>query len=295
MIDEILGNMNLTNHTDNPIRAIGYVWSIIGDCEEFHSIYDQVRAITCWAGNRVNTTLVNVVQDSGIYLDDSTRPGFKVLLEAIRAQEIDLIIVSDLTKISRNEGLVVGFGALAHEYGVHIYSLRDRRIYEFENFDSSELASLRKALNVSSFGISQERAYKVQLKRCENKTLLAKDVCYGFSWDPTSKTITIKEAEARIVRWLFDRFVNTDYSLSETVCLLECCGPSISVSQYRSILVNEKYVGVFIINKTRTVQNKKVISLPASEWVRIERPDLKIIDSETFLKAQEKLRSGVRE
>jgi DNA invertase Pin-like site-specific DNA recombinase len=67
-----------------------------------------------------------------------------------------------------------------------------------------------------------------------------------------------------------------------------------AVSTIQVILHNEKYVGVWIWNKTRYVKDpdtgrRRPVARPEVEWTRQERPDLRIIDPDLWRATQERL------
>jgi DNA invertase Pin-like site-specific DNA recombinase len=62
-----------------------------------------------------------------------------------------------------------------------------------------------------------------------------------------------------------------------------------SETTIRDLLTNETYRGVVVWNKTRAAMKKGrevMVPRPESEWIKVEAPDLRIVDEETWAKAQ---------
>lgn len=132
---------------------------------------------------------------------------------------------------------------------------------------------------------------KSQELRCQRKELTAKDISYGYEWHKDTKTITINEKQADIVRWIFEEYVYRDGISSVISEKLKGMGVTMCPRTVRNIIVDERYIGNFYINKRTsklgTGKNKSQrIPLPKEQWVLCERPDLQIVDTDLFNLAQ---------
>jgi hypothetical protein len=116
------------------------------------------------------------------------------------------------------------------------------------------------------------------------------------------KGIRIKEEEAKSVRQILEWFVAL-WSIAAIARELNRLGirnPGTESKKgwnhqhLRRLLSNAKYVGSWTWGATTTIRNsagkKKQIAVPADEIVIRERPELRIIDQETWDKAQKRLR-----
>lgn len=118
----------------------------------------------------------------------------------------------------------------------------------------------------------------------------------------------IVEDEARVVRRIFDLFVHKRKGVFAIARLLDAEGvppPSISKGFQGSrritrqwsdatiykILREHAYTGVWYANKRHYV-NGRTLTRPKEEWVRLDFPELRIVDDNTFHKAQEILNEG---
>ena len=119
----------------------------------------------------------------------------------------------------------------------------------------------------------------------------------GYDVDPTTKKYIINEAEANIVRLIFEKYLS-GWGYKRILDYLNHMGyrskrgRCFSKNSLSSILTNEKYVGRYIFNKRqeKTVEGKRNPTLkPKEEWIVIEGGIPAIIDQETFDAVQEKL------
>ncbi len=118
----------------------------------------------------------------------------------------------------------------------------------------------------------------------------------------------IVEEEARVVRRIFNLFVHKRKGVFAIARLLDAEGvppPSIakgfqgsrritrqwSDATIYKILREHAYTGVWYANKRHYV-NGRTLTRPKEEWVRLDFPELRIIDDKTFYKAQEMLDEG---
>lgn len=83
-------------------RAVGYIRvSTLAQIEEGRSPEAQEQAIEAFANQR-NLGLVDIYRDDGISGDDLQRPQLDALRERIRADEVDVLIVRNIDRLTRN-------------------------------------------------------------------------------------------------------------------------------------------------------------------------------------------------
>jgi site-specific DNA recombinase len=118
----------------------------------------------------------------------------------------------------------------------------------------------------------------------------------------------IVEEEARTIRRIFRLFVNERKGVSEILRLLDAEGippPSVAKGFHRGrthewvnttvyrILREAAYTGVWYAHRRKEVDGR-TITRPKEEWIRLDFPELRIIDDETFRRAQVMLDEGRR-
>lgn len=238
------------------------------------------------------------------------RCKFEELEQMVKAGEIDILAVDDQARLSRADNAFAFITDLVFKGG--------RFISTGEGIDTSQVGwelrvkvmELHNSTTIRELG---RRVRRGQLGRVLND-LSAGDYVYGhesFLVHPEQaeeirgpkpeRGIRIKEEEAKWVRCIFKWF-NEGHSISwiarQLTTLKAPKGHRRKAAQWKArhvryILGNPKYVGIWRWGKTATLRNsqgkKKQIEVPEELQVVVERPDLRIIDDETWKKTQKGL------
>ena len=121
---------------------------------------------------------------------------------------------------------------------------------------------------------------------------MANRVCYGYTVRPDGE-LTINEAEAKIVRWIFDRYLAGD-SLGKIATGLEKQGvlsPTGKTKWNREtiskLLSNEKYTGSVLLQKTVSVCGVQLQNDGEQDQVLIKGHHEAIIPVSDFEKIQQ--------
>lgn len=265
--------------------------STAAQAEHGYSLETQIDACKQKAISLGATSIKEYVDDgySGAYLE---RPALDNLRDAISANLHDYVIIYDIDRLSRdtmhllllteeiekNATLVY----VNSEYnktpeGQLFFEIRGsfakyERIKIQDRFQRGKRGKLRKGLPISNHNI------------------------FGYGWD--GENYIIDENQARIVREIFDHYINSLGGYREVIDWLEEQGiPSPKGknrwSDYglRQLLGRQMYTGEYY---AYTTYHKKVsathftyIKRDKAEWIPMQCPQ--IIDKETFQKAQNKL------
>ncbi len=124
---------------------------------------------------------------------------------------------------------------------------------------------------------------------------------------PDGYRVVVHEEEAAIVRRIFDLYLS-GLGVKAVATLLndEAVPPprptnlrnlkrkSWAHTGVRVILSNQLYTGLYVWNKTRKVKDhasgkRRVVYRPEKEWVKDARPELRVVDCETFAAVQREL------
>lgn len=89
--------------------AVGYVRVAAVSQSDPRSTLDAQAATIRAFAEAVGIELVSVFEDAGESAHNTRRPGLLVLLEAVAAGRITMIIVPDLTRLSRDAGVLHHF------------------------------------------------------------------------------------------------------------------------------------------------------------------------------------------
>lgn len=258
-----------------------------------------------------------------VYIDDGysgtnfNRPGVQRLIEDAKAKRINLILVKDLSRFGRN---YIEFGQytdyLFPSIGCRFIALNNG-IDTMSNNGSTDVMCF---LNLFNEFYSRDTSKKVKaVKRAcaENGKFMGTYPAYGYKRDPEDKHhLVIDEGTAPVVCRIFSMRAAGMGFHNIAVQLNEEGVPSPGMLYYqrkgkedprrvnhkwasetvRQIVRNEVYIGNMVQGKTGTVsyKNKKLISKPEDEWIRVEGTHEAIISRDVWDTVQSIDRKRVR-
>ncbi|RYZ77555.1 MAG: hypothetical protein EOP05_01385 [Proteobacteria bacterium] len=202
--------------------------------------------------------LKGVYTDAGISAKDMRRPQLQELLRAIKNQEIDLVMVTEISRLSRNTRDFIQIWDLMREHGCRFQSLR-------EDFDTTNAAGelvLFQLMNLAQFERRQisERVGANFQARAERGLHNGGAIPVGLTKHPTNRGhLAIDEPMAKIVRKAFETFVK-EGTLRRTAIALNQKG-----YQLRKQMENGcglKRLGIFTLDNLHAIlRNKAYIGI----------------------------------
>lgn len=226
----------------------------------------------------------------------SVREGFLRMINDCMAGKIDIIMTKSISRFARNTIDTLHYVRKLKEKNVAV-------IFEEEHINTlamegelllTILSSVAQQ-EVSNTSAHVKKGLKMKLERGE---LIGFNGCIGFNYDPIKKQITVNEDEAKIVRYIFNRYAD---GFGASVICKELESMNIktrrghdkwSTTVITGIIRNEKYVGDCLFGKTYTVdpiEKKRVPNKGQYDMVYMENHHEAIVDKETFRKANEYL------
>lgn len=257
--------------------------------EKGYSIGDQLR--TCRAhAEKSGSQIIEYVDDgySGEFLE---RPGLERLRKDLRAKLIDNVIVYDPDRLSRN---LTNQLLLADEIEKGAANL----IFITHDYDASPEGRLFFSIRgaISAFEKAKIRERTLRGKR--SKALCGKindDGLYGYLFNSETSMYEIDQAEAEVVRLIFDLYTTRNYGTNSLYVELKSLGivnrkgKPFSISVINYMLTNETYTGIrwsfTSYEKTISQKKRKKTARDQSEWIQIAVPA--IISRETWDKGIE--------
>jgi len=235
-------------------------------------------------------------------LDVTERPGLAALMDAAGNGRIDAVIIASLDRIGRQTRIVLGVAEWLASLKVEILSCR-------ENLDTSTpsgqfVMTMFAALAQLEMDTIRERTMGGSVKSAQNGNVIIGGSMAPYGYDigevDGKRTLVINDAEADVVRLIFDKYSAGAISLlgicdylTDRRIPLPAKGTNHqairmtdqwSKGTLSGILNNETYIGNWYYRKTRRVKqaNGKYTTAgrPRSEWLLVEVPA--IIDRETF-------------
>jgi site-specific DNA recombinase len=288
------------------------------DKQDARSIDDQVRRCRGFAANR-GFDVVAAYSDAAISGSHTEREQLQKLLRNAEQREFDCVLVDDLSRLSRDLGATwrIVFEDLAS---------RGVRVIDCTTGVASDAVGGR--LTFGALALVNDTF--LQMVRTETHRGLEGRALAGFATggktygfttvtepnppdlEHPRKVRVMADDEAKIVRQVFEMYASgTSYkgiatALNEGGVLAPHDGgkgnknaPGWAHSTVRYMLRNEQYVGVWVWNKDQWLQipgtrRYRRIPRPASEHVRTELPELRIVAVEVWQAVQDRLRRSNR-
>lgn len=236
---------------------------------------------------------------SGIYADKAItgtkidkRDEFQRLIQDCMDGKIDMVIAKSLPRFARNTLDTLKYVRLLKERNIAVYfeveKINTLKDGEFLMTILSSVAQ-QEVENTSAY---VKKGLKMKMKRGE---LVGFQGCLGYDYDVETKTISINEEGAVLVRYIFDRYVAGAGSTMIARELneqghLTIRGNSWTSSSVMGIINNEKYKGDILLGKTFTVDpisKRRLDNLGEEDRYYIHNHHEPIITEEQFERAQE--------
>lgn len=296
-------------------------FSFTSNKAESDSISSQRKIIQRFVAQQPDIELVAEFSDDGYSGTSFERPQFQKMMEAVKAGEINCIIVKDLSRFGR-EYIDAGryIEKIFPQLGVRFIAVNDN--YDSLNFSTSDslIVPIKNFLNDS---YCRDISIKVRSNfesRRRNGEFVSNYTPYGYLRSPNDKTqLVIDEAAGEIVRDIFRWKVEgmSPVTIAEKLNLRGVLSPSehkrsIGINYKTAfqtnarskwspktvirILTNEVYTGVLIQGK-RTTPNYKVkhtIVKDEQDWSRIENAHEPIIQVREFELVQKLMQEDSR-
>ena len=199
---------------------------------------------------------------AGVYADKAItgtkvdkRESFQRLIQDCLTGKIDMVIAKSLPRFARNTLDTLKYVRMLKERNIAVYfeveKINTLKDGEFLMTILSSVAQ-QEVENTSAY---VKKGLKMKMKRGE---LVGFQGCLGYDYDVNTKTLSINEEGAEIVRYIFSRYVAGAGStmiareLNEQG-MMTVRGNRWTTSSVMGIINNEKYKGDILLGKTFTV------------------------------------------
>lgn len=255
----------------------------------------QRQDLSAYAQYILNTTDYKIFEDAGYSGKNTARPAFQEMLKGIRNGEFTHLLVWKIDRISRN---LLDFATLYSE----LKQLGVIFVSKNEQFDTSTAmgeAMLKIILVFAELerNMTAERVTATMISRASNGQWNGGRIPFGYHYDPTTRTFSIDEQEAVLVRAMHDGY-EREKSLVTLTYILNDSGyrtrqgshwtpTSISV-----ILKSMFYCGDYVYNYRKEGSRQKVKD--SSEWVTITDHHPAIVSREQKARIMAQLHENLR-
>ena len=240
------------------IRVVAYCRVSTDNDDQLESLETQKAHYESWIKLHSEWEYAGLYYDSGITGTKSdVREGLQNLLQACRLGRIDRILVKSISRFSRNTTDCLSIVRELLEIGVTIS-------FEKENIDTGSMESelilsiLSSMAEDESASISQNEKWSIK-RKFQSGTYKMSYVPYGYMRDQNGNMV-IETWEANVIRFIFDSILSgkSTYIIAKLLDAQHIPtrkGGKWSGSTVRDIVVNEKYVGDALFQKTYTDDN----------------------------------------
>lgn len=276
----------------NAYRRVAAYCRVSTDSDEQLNSYDQ--QVQEW-NNRLtsnpNYTLIKIYTDKGISgTSDKNRLGFQEMMNDAKAGKFDMLFTKSISRFARNTALTLESIKKLKGWGVEVW-------FDNENMSSWDPKSEAMFTIMSTMAqeesrhISENVRWTFQKKMKEGYDFVTTSRFLGYDRDPETKQLVINEAEAEIVRLIYDMY-SAGYG---PAAICRACesrhyktgsgSEKWLQSTVQGILRNEKYKGDLMLQKTVTVSyldHKKVDNKGQARKYYIENNHPPIISKEQW-------------
>lgn len=220
------------------------------------------------------------------------REEFQRLIQECLDGKIDLVIAKSISKFARNTLDTLKYVRMLKERNIAVYfeveKINTLKDGEFLLTILSSVAQ-QEVENTSAY---VKKGLKMEMRRGE---LVGFQKCLGYDYDPVTKMLSINEAGAETVCYIFERYVAGAGSTMIARELNEKDIPTVygnkwCPSSVMGIINNEKYMGDLLLGKSFTVgpiSKRRLINSGEEDRFYIEDHHEPIVSKEIFEKAQE--------
>lgn len=270
------------------LNAVGYT-RFSTDKQSENSTQYQINAITEYA-NKNGINLLRFYSDEGFSGTNTDRPAFRQMLSAAENGLFNSILIYDITRASRDVSDWMSFRKRMRLLDVDVISVTQ---------------TLGDALDPDSYlvelinaGIGQHMVLQTRQKSIAGVHNKAKEGAFLGGFAPLGYRIEnqqyrIDESEAKYVRLIYSMYANGesyDAIINALGGLRGKRGAVIGKTQLKSILQNERYIGIYTWNKRQyKIMRKWAGGKLNPNIIKIEGIIPQIIDKDTWERVQKRM------
>lgn len=288
--------MSKYNNT-HKLRVAAYIRVSTTQDEQSGSYLAQFDAYRKMILSNPNWKFVSVFGDKGRSgTSINHRPGFNSMLASARARKIDLILTKSISRFSRNVLDILTITRELRKLDIEVY-------FEEQHLSTADpkyeifLSIMASLAQEESRNLSENIRWGIVRKMEKGDFTLPYKRFLGYKKGKDGRPEIVKK-EAKIIKHIYWLFLN-DVPINRICRIMEKKhvkapggGTHWHYSTVRSILTNEKYAGLALLQKTYTPDYLTHKSIPNNFAIRqylVENSHPAIIDMEDWKKVQEKL------
>lgn len=238
---------------------------------------------------------------AGVYADEaitgtqvSKREGFQKMIKACLDGEIDMVITKSISRFARNTLDTLKYVRTLKERNIAVY-FEDEKINTLSMDGELLLVVLSSVAQQEVENISNNVKKGLAMKMSRGE-IVGFAGALGYDYDPQTKQMTVNQEQAKIVQYIFNRYVSGVGTSTIAHELMDMGVPSPSGAKtwhqttVAGIIRNEKYCGDLLQGKTFTVDpiaKRRLENLGESDKYLLKNHHEAIVSREVYDKAQE--------
>ena len=195
-----------SNSNAERLRVAPYCRVSTDSEDQLNSYKSQVQYYTDFVNEKAEWLLVDIYADEAITgTQTKNREDFQRLINDCLNGSIDMVITKSISRFARNTLDTLKYVRMLKEKNVAVF-------FEEENINTLTmdgelllviLSSVAQQ-EVENISANVKKGLKMKMQRGE---LIGFQGCLGYDYHSSTKTITVNEKEAEIVRYIFNRYV----------------------------------------------------------------------------------------
>ena len=301
-VERIRGNQHPVGQKDRKLRVCAYC-RVSTDTEDQQKSYEsQVGFYKKYIESHEDWEFVEVYADKAVTgTKADIRKGFQRMIADALAGNFDRVLCKSISRFARNTVDTLQYVRLLKNNGIEV-------IFEEENINTSSMEGELLLTILSSVAQQEVSNISEHVKAGLHHKMLNGEVVFGngilgYDYDDKTKTLSINEEEAAIVRYIFKRYIEgaggytIARELREKGAKRKKGSGGWDSSQVLRTVSNEKYCGDLLQGKSYSLDpiNKvRVVNKGEKDLYYTKDHHEPIITREEFDKAQEILKRRSR-
>ena len=257
---------------DIPMRVTYYARVSSESDEQLNSLGNQISYYENLIRKNAAWEFVSGYIDEGLSgISVKKRENFNRMVEDAGAGRFDLVITKEISRFARNTLDSIQYTRQLLSDGVGVF-------FQNDNINTLDEDSELRLSIMSSIAQDELRKLSSRIKfghqqAIKSNVVLGNNRIFGYCKD--NKRLVIDEAQALMVRELFELYASDGYSMKQIETIFwnkgyrNLNGKKIAHSTMANMIANPKYKGYYVGNKVKVVDmfTKKQKFLPPEEWV----------------------------
>ena len=257
---------------DIPLRVTYYARVSSESDEQLNSLGNQITYYEDLIKRNRNWTFVPGYIDEGLSgISTKKRENFNRMIEDAAEGKFDLVITKEISRFARNTLDSIRYTRQLLNYGAGVF-------FQNDNINTLDEDSELRLSIMSSIAQDELRKLSSRVKfghqqAIKDSVVLGNSRIFGYVKD--GGRLVIDEAEAAMVRELFELYATDAYSMKQIENIFwekgyrNHNGKKIAHTTMSNMIANPKYKGYYVGNKVKVIDmfTKKQKFLPPEEWV----------------------------